>query len=424
MDGTVFVDTNLSPCYPYSIYIAVSEFEIAYHRGKYYMTYRLPLFYIVCIFFWMALYAYVPYVTPYAEQMDADLRLIGLIAGAYGFVQMVIRFPLGIFSDKVQKRKIFVLIGLFFAALGGLVVYFFSHPVALLVSRSFGGVTAATWVTFTILGASYYKQEDTIKSIGVLNAANGFGRMTALFLGGLVAEWMGFSYAFLLAGVFGIVGLILGFWMVEKKPEAGADGSSSNAPSFTDLLDVAKNRQLLTASILAILSQYIMFATTFGFTPMVATGMGASNVQLGLLGMVSTLPALLVSPFMAGVVKKTGIAVALAVLFTFSGVGTILVAFCDNLVQLFAAQILSAVGLAGLMTILMGLSIRDIDAERRAAAMGFFQAVYGLGMFLGPFVVGLTGHGVGLMPAFIVTGMIGIVGAIASVICVNKKYLI
>jgi MFS family permease len=67
----------------------------------------------------------VPYVAPYAEQMQADLRLTGLIVGAYGFVQMVIRFPLGIFSDRIGKRKIFILMGLLFAGISGLVVYFF-----------------------------------------------------------------------------------------------------------------------------------------------------------------------------------------------------------------------------------------------------------------------------------------------------------
>ena len=383
------------------------------------MRNRLPLFYIVTVFFWMALYAYVPYVTPYAEWMEADLRLIGLIAGAYGFVQMVIRFPLGIFSDKVQKRKIFVLLGLLFAGLSGLTVYFFSNPVSLLVSRSLAGVTAATWVTFTILGASYYKPEETVKSIGLLNAANGFGRMAALLLGGLIAEWLGFSYAFLLGGAMGLIGLILGFGIVERKPEA----DSAKPPDISALLDVARNRQLLCASILAIFSQYIQFATTFGFTPMVAAQMGASNYQLGLLGMISTLPALLVSPFMGKISQKIGVTYTLGICFAMAGSGSALVAFCQNLQQLFMVQLISSIGVAGLLTLLMGLSIRDISGERRATAMGFFQAVYGLGMFLGPFTMGWISHSFGMMPAFVFTGGIGALGIIFSVISVNRGYL-
>jgi len=367
----------------------------------------------------MALYTYVPYVTPYAEQMEADLRLIGLIAGAYGFVQMVIRFPLGIFSDRVQKRKIFILMGLLFAGLSGLVVFFFSSPIALLVSRSFAGVTAATWVTITILGSSYYRSNETVKSIGLLNAANGFGRMAALFLGGFVAEWLGFSHAFLLGGVLGLIGLVLGFGIVEKKPEA----VQGEPPSIAVLLDVARNQQLLCASLLAIFSQYIQFATTFGFTPMVAAQMGASNYLLGLLGMISTLPALLVSPFMGKISNKIGITGTLVICFAMAGIGSALVAVCQNLEQLFVVQLISSIGVAGLMTLLMGLSIRDIPGERRATAMGFFQAVYGLGMFLGPFTVGWIGHGFGMMSAFVFTGAIGALGVILSVIFVRRGQL-
>ncbi|MDR0272568.1 MAG: MFS transporter, partial [Clostridiales bacterium] len=62
------------------------------------MRNRIALFYIVTSFFWFSLYTYVPYVSPYAENLGANHRLIGLIGGAYGFTQMAIRFPLGIFS--------------------------------------------------------------------------------------------------------------------------------------------------------------------------------------------------------------------------------------------------------------------------------------------------------------------------------------
>ena len=381
---------------------------------------RLPLFYIVTTLFWMALYAYVPFVTPYAEQMDTDLRLIGLIAGAYGFVQMALRFPLGILSDKLQKRKVFVLIGLFFAALSGFVVYFFPSPMTLLLSRSFAGVTAATWVTLTILGSSYYRPEDTIKSIGLLNAANGLGRMTVLLMGGFIAEWMGFSHAFLLAGGVGLVAFVLGFGIVETKPNVD---DKKEPPSFSALLDVARNPQLLCASLLAILSQYIMFATTFGFTPMAAVQLGASNMQLGFLGMVSTLPALVISPFMSKIVQKSGLTFTLSFSFLLSGLGAALVATSSELWQLFLVQIVSSIGLAALITLLMGLSIRDISPERRATAMGFFQAVYGLGMFSGPFVTGLVWHSQGMEVAFMFTGIVGLMGMIVSIIFVRRGHL-
>lgn len=383
------------------------------------MRYRLPLFYAVTVLFWVSLYAYVPYVTPYAELMDADVRLIGLIAGAYGFWQMLVRFPLGIYSDMRQKRKVFVWLGICFACVSGLVVYVFPNPISMLIGRSLSGVAASVWVIFTILATSYYPPEDSIKAVGFMNAANSMGRVSSLLVGGLVAEWLGFSYAFLLAGLAGLVSLILGVGIVEKKP----DSVKKEPPKLTDLLAVAKNHQLLCASLLGIFSQYITFATTFGFTPIVAAHLGASNMLLGLLGVVSTLPSLLLSPFVASVAKKAGVKCTLTIGFAVAGIGAALTPLCQNLWQLFASQLFGAVGTAFVFTLLMGLSIRDIQAERRATAMGFYQALYGLGMFMGPFVMGWISYGLSMALAFAFTGGIGLLAVVCTIIFVNRGML-
>ena len=382
------------------------------------MNKRIPLFYIVTAIFWFALYTYVPYISPYSELLGADLRLIGLIVGAYGFTQMAIRFPLGILSDRLGRRKIFVLSGLFFAAVSALCVFFFPHPYTMLLSRSLGGVAAASWVTFAILGASYYPPEQATKSVGYLNAANSVGRMVAFLLGGLIAQWMGIPYAFLLGGLAGLVGLIAGLGITESRKD------SATPPKLADLLGIARNPQLLCASLLAILTNYISFATAFGFFPLFAYGLGVSPFTLGMLGMASAAPGLLVSP-LAGTVlpRKLGVRNTIAAGFAMAAIGCVLIVFTRNIWQLFAVQIILSTGTVLAYTLLMGLSIRDIPGERRATAMGFFQAVYGLGMFLGPFVTGWLGHGFGLNVALPLTGGVGVLGIVAVFVFAGRGYM-
>jgi len=383
------------------------------------MNNRLPLFYLVTVLFWFSLYAYVPYITPYTEELGVNLRLNGLIVSAYGFWQMIVRFPLGIFSDRLRKRKIFIIIGLCFAAVSGVCVFFFPHPFAMLLSRSFGGIAAASWVTFAILNAGYFQPEDTIKSVGYINAANAVGRLGAFLAGGFVAERFGIPYAFLLGGLAGLIGMFLGAGIIEKKPAV-----QKEPLKITELLKIARNRQLLCVSLLGVLSQMITFATTFGFTPMTAVQLGASNFQLGLLGMTSALPGLLLSP-LAGTVlpKKFGVKYTLVVGFAVMGLATAAIPLCGNLWQLFAVQLLSSSGGTVVFTLLMGLCIYGIPNEQRATAMGFFQAVYGLGMFLGPFIMGWLSFGVGLNAAFNFIGGIGVVGMTAVIIFVKIGYL-
>ena len=62
----------------------------------------------------------------------------------------------------------------------------------------------------------------------------------------------------------------------------------------------------------------------------------------------------------------------------------------------------------------MGLSIKDVDADRRATAMGFFQSIYGLGMFFGQGVVGILGDALNLSKAFILIGVVGCLTAITA----------
>ena len=59
-------------------------------------------------------------------------------------------------------------------------------------------------------------------------------------------------------------------------------------------------------------------------------------------------------------------------------------------------------------TLLMGMSIKHMPADKRATAMGFFQAIYGLGMFIGPVLMGIIGDYFSLNEGFIVLGVLGL----------------
>jgi len=378
---------------------------------------RMLLFFGVTSLLWFALYAYVPFFAPYAEELQADARLIGLITGAYGFVQMFIRFPLGIISDRIGKRKVFIIGGLALAAASGFVVVILPSPMTLLLARSLAGASASTWVIVTVLGSSYDSSENTVKIIGKLNASNAFGRVFALLLGGLAAEMLGVSYAFLLAGIAGIAGMALAVFVVERKPEA------RETPKLSELLSVARNRQLLCASILAILSQYVTFSTTFGFLPLMATEMGATNFTLGLLGMAAALPGIVISPYVGKMLVKFGVGKTVVASFLISAIACVGIAFSVEVWHLFAMQVVNNAGMIAAMTGFMGLCTKDIPAARRATAMGFYQAAYGLGMFVGPFVMGWLVHAFGIGTGFVFTGAVAVASAVVSAIFVGKKWL-
>ncbi|HEX5414588.1 MAG TPA: hypothetical protein VFZ25_02905, partial [Chloroflexota bacterium] len=54
------------------------------------------LFAISTLFYWAALYVYVPILPVYAQTLGASLTVVGLVVSAYGLGQLVLRIPVGV----------------------------------------------------------------------------------------------------------------------------------------------------------------------------------------------------------------------------------------------------------------------------------------------------------------------------------------
>lgn len=376
-------------------------------------NYRIPLFCIVTSLYWFSMYTYVPNLSTYAESLGATHKMVGLILGSYGFTQMLLRIPLGIFSDRINKRKIFINLGILTSLLSALAMGILKSPVCLLIFRGMSGVAAATWVTFTVLFSSYFPENDASKAIGYINSFNSLGQMIAMLLGGIIAQYLGSQSPFFLAFAGGTLALILSFRIVEQKIDR-------KPVKISTLVSVGKDKNLLVVSGLGILIQLLTFATVFGFTPIVAETIGASKFELGLLSTLSTLPVIFASAMSGSIfAKRFGEKKTLINSFLITSFSCIVIPFINDLTLLYLSQIIGGFGRGLVMSLLMGLSIKSVEPDRRATAMGFFQAIYGIGMSIGPVLVGFLSDTVGLNWGFWTTGGLGIVGALLSLLLIK-----
>ena len=377
---------------------------------------NIKLFIFVTAFYWFSMYAYIPTFSPYIESLGASHKMIGLILGSYGFTQMLIRIPLGIYSDRINKKKIFVNLGILLSVISTIGMWFAETPAIILVFRSLAGASAATWVSFTVLFSSYFKDDDTAHAIGIINASNKSGQVVGMLLGGIVAQRLSQQYPFLLAAAAGIVGFILSLKVDENK------NIDQKTITLKEIIKVAKNRSLLTVSFLAILMMMISHSTTFGFIPVVAKNLGAGSFHLGLLTTITTIPAIL-SSYLSGSYfsNKIGEKNTVTTGFLLLAVSCILVPFIKDLYILFFVQMLNGFSQGMIFPVLMGLSIKNVEANKRGTAMGFFQAIYGLGMFMGPIFVGTISDFAGLKMGFWMIGLVGILGAILTRFYENER---
>ena len=332
--------------------------------------------------------------------------MIGIILGSYGFTQTMVRVPLGIISDKFKKRKIFVISGVTIAVISAAGAYIFKSGMALLFFRGLSGIAAASWVIFTVLFTSYFEEDEVPKALGIISSYNYMGQVSAMLLGGWVAQRYGQDSTFLLAALVGCVGILLSFTIKEKEMP------QTKPLQIKDIFKIAKNKNLIMASLLAILFQILTFATVFGFTPIIAKNLGASHFELGLLSTISTLPMIFASSLSGTFFKdKIGIKASVTLGFTLSALSCLAIPFSGSLAILYITQMIGGFGRGVGFPLLMSLGIQDISSSKRATAMGFFQAIYGVGMFLGPALVGLISDLSSMKTAFIVIGMLGFLGA-------------
>lgn len=376
----------------------------------------IKLFVFVTAFYWFSMYAYIPTFAPYLESIGASHKMIGLILGSYGFSQMLIRIPLGIYSDKINRKKIFVNLGILLSLISTVGMWSAETPALILFFRSLAGVSAATWVSFTVLFSSYFKDDDTAHAIGIINASNKSGQMVGMLLGGIIAQQLGQQYPFLLAAAGAVIGFILSLKVDENRD------IDHKAITLKEILKVAGNRSLLTVSFLAILMMMISQSTTFGFIPVAAKNLGATSFQLGLLTTITTIPGIL-SSYLSGSYfsYKIGEKNTVTIGFYLLAFSCLMVPLISELYILYFNQMLNGFAQGMIFPVLMGLSIKNVRANKRGTAMGFFQAIYGLGMFIGPIFVGSISDFAGLKMGFWMIGLVGILGAFLSRFYKNEK---
>ncbi|MFO7154073.1 MAG: MFS transporter [Caldicoprobacter oshimai] len=370
---------------------------------------RIPLFCIATSLYWFSMYSYVPILSPYAKSLGASYKMIGLIVGSYGFTQMLLRIPLGILSDKMGNRKFFIIMGITASLISAVGMWLFKAPFWLLWFRSLAGVAASAWVAYTVLFSSYFAQQNAPKAVGIINSFTTIGQMSATLIGGYAAQHFGQASTFTVAAFGGLIGLLLSLFIVENK------NVDRQPLTVSQLLSVSRDCKLLLVSGLAILVQFITFATTYGFTPVAAKNIGASDAQLGLLATFSALPAVFASAASGSFfAKRYGEKEVIAMGFVIISAACAAIPFIKNIYLLYISQAIGGIGRGLVYPLLMALSIKSVEDSKRATAMGFFQAIYAIGMFLGPAFTGLISDMLGLTWGFVLTAVLGLSGTLIS----------
>ena len=363
----------------------------------------LVLYIAAVVFYWMSLYLYVPTLSNYVKTKTDDLALVGIVIAQYGLWQAVARFPLGIVADWIGRRKPFILAGFALAGLGALWMGLTGSINGLIVGRALTGLAASVWVLLVVAVNSQFPPEEAVRITALLSGVNSVARMVATSVTGALNDWGGYPLAFFVAVGTAVLAMVA--MLIVREPKR-----SSKPPSLASLGKLITRRDVLVPSLLCAVSQFAIWAGPFTFSPILAKSLGATDGTLSLLTSLNIAMVMLGSFATSAVVKRIRARWLVVFNFVVIALSMVMLTFAHSLTLIFAAQICFGLAAGIGYSVLMGLSIRDVDETQRATAMGLFQAVYGIGMFAGPWLSGILADGIGIQPMF------GVVGAACLVI--------
>lgn len=361
------------------------------------------------VLYWMAVYLYVPILSPYVVHQGGSLGLVGLVVAAYGVPQLTLRIPLAVWSDRVGRRKPFIYLGLGAALASVLGMWWFPVPLAFVLWRFLAGVAASTWALFTVLYMGLFPRDRAPDAIGFANLAYVLGQVSSTYLGGVLAQSVGWSAPFAAAAGLAALGILFALGVRERVPRPAA---APAAPPVR-VADVWRaSGALRTASWLGIFSQVASFVTTFGYVPVWGVHIGLNRVDLGLLLVVSLLPAAAMTVMSGSVLAhRWPLLRVLTVAFVLVTASTALTPLVPQAWWLYLTQAVLGVGRGILSPSLTILSVSEVEPHQRGTTMATYQSLFAVGTVGGPAFAGWIVSRFGLLGAFDLAAAAGLVGA-------------
>ncbi len=353
----------------------------------------------------------IPLFPLYTVSLGASLGTLGLITAVLGLARLASALPVGMLSDRLDRKTVLV---------GGMVMFalsFVLYAIApsaawLAVPRALQAI--AMVATFP-LGIAYIgdvvESRDRGAAVGVYTAAMGSGFAVGPLLGSWVASVAGYPPAYLAGAVIAVGGAAYG---AARLIRTKIKSEVSVAPRLVDvpaLVALARQPAMVMACVANIAMTLSMTGAIFTYFPVYARGVGISTVAIGSLFAWRSIASA------SGRVPMGPLALRLPAHWTLAAVLAVEAAIdlgisrTTSPVVLTALLILEGVGF-GVFLVSGQLAVAATAGHaNRGAAVGLFWMAGSFGDFFGPIILGVIAQEVGLIAVFQTVAGAVLVGA-------------
>jgi MFS transporter, DHA1 family, multidrug resistance protein len=248
-----------------------------------------------------------PVLALFAESLGAGPERIGLIVSVSTLTGVFLKLPSGALSD-IYGRRILLRIGVIAFGLPPFVYPFVSDLNVLTGLRMFHGLATAIFAPSALATVADLYRERRGAALGTYTASTQVGALLGPFIGGYLAYAAGFSSAFVTAGLFGCVAVIM-FYLLHLTPPPPRVLAKGLAPVLAEMWNgfvvVARNRKVLVTS-MTDAAKMIANGALMAFLPLYGLSVGLNAGEAGLLFTVQAFTSFFSKPIMGRVSDRVG----------------------------------------------------------------------------------------------------------------------
>jgi MFS transporter, DHA1 family, tetracycline resistance protein len=324
----------------------------------------------------------VPYLYFYVHSLGGTDLQYGILLASYALLSFLFTPVVARISDRYGRRRI-LLVALAVASFAYFIFGAANVLWLLFISRMISGTTAATVPVAQAYVADVTTREDRLRYLGLLGAAAGIAFISGPAIGGVLSSQFGYAVPSFLASALALANLVSAYFRLPE-PSRFRDPEKT-VISLKALIQVLRQPQIRL-----LLTVYFLFFVSFvflqaGLSPWLQAVFGSNSLQVGLvlffIGAVSVLTQAVVLPRVSKNRSRVAIAIYSVPIFV---VGLLMLALAHNVVLLFAAATVIALGFGTLYLTLNTLVSVNAPTEAQGGTLGVAWAVAAAAQAAGP----------------------------------------
>ncbi len=322
------------------------------------------------------------------EYAGATPGLLGLAMGAAGFTQALFLIPLGLLSDRFN-RKLVVALGFAVFALGSLVAALSSSIEGLIIGRVLQGAGAVGGAILALV-ADLTSEQNRTRSMAAVGASIGLSFALAMIVGPVIAGVGGLAAVFTVACILAVLAIVVLYGVVPN-PSPATSGVPHDRQISHRLLSLAFEPNLASLNF-GIFVLHAVFTGSLMVVPTLLRDVvgvpAADHWQVYVPALLSAFVLML--PVMLVVERKQWVkpAVIAAVALLAASLGGMM-STGNGKVMLLLTLFLLFLAFNFLEATLPSLASKSAPAAAKGSVMGMFTTCQSLGIFTGGLGAGI-----------------------------------